>query len=98
MPDVNVSDIEEKFQLLLKRLRLLHNEKQKLEHKVIELESEIGSQKALLEGMEEKMDVLRMTSSPGDNEGNEHEFRKEIRTTINSYIQEIDNCIALLNE
>lgn len=96
MPGYKLSDIEETFQLLLKRLRNLYIEKKKLEQKILMKDQEIIRQQNQIKEYEESMHVLRMTTSSEDTESNV--FRKEVRTTINNYIKEIDNCIAILNK
>ncbi len=75
----------------------MYHEKQKLTQKVLESQEIIARQQALLEELEEKVKMLKMTSSPGETPA-DGSFRKEMRTTLNAYIQEIDNCIALLNK
>ncbi len=97
MSAINLSNIENNFQLLVKRCRLLYNEKQKLEQKVLEGQEEIARQQTLLEELEEKVRMLKMTS-PAGNMPQDGSVRKEMRTALNAYIQEIDNCIALLNK
>ena len=93
-----LSGFEEKFQLLLRRMRLLKDERQRLRQRLEEREAKIEEQQERLERLEEKIKVLRMTSAPEDGYGADKEFRKEAQATINFYIKEIDNCIALLNQ
>jgi len=95
MSDSELSDIEKKFKLLLKRMRSLHNENLMLVEKMKKKDAEIMRHQDLLEASEEKMQILKMTAPSDENEG---EFRKEIHATINSYIKEIDGCIAILNK
>lgn len=99
MSAIDLSHIESKFHLLLKRLQLLHSEKQKLEQKLLEDKAEIIRQQGAIAELEEKVKMLEMTASPADGlPPADGEYRKQMRATLNAYIQEIDNCIALLNK
>ncbi len=98
MPDYGLSDIEKKIQLLIKRLQSYHKENQNLEKKLLENENKIKKQQEQIKEYEEKIRIFKMTSPSEDGEGVDNEARREIRTTINSYIKEIDNCIAALNK
>ena len=99
MSATDLSHIESKFQLLLKRLQLLHDEKQKLAQKILADKAEILRQQEVITELEEKVKMLEMTTSPADGLAPaDGAYRKEMRATLNAYIQEIDNCIAQLNK
>lgn len=98
MSGINLSNMEHNFQLLLKRMRFLYAEKQKLEQKVLEGQEDIAGQQARITELEEKIKMLKMSVHSGDGTPADNTFKKEMRSTLNAYIQEIDNCIAILNK
>lgn len=98
MSGVNLSNIAHNFQLMLKRLQFLYNEKQKLEQLVLEEQTENSKLQAHIKALEEKIKILKMTNPSENGTVPENEMKKEMRTTLNAYIHEIDNCIALLNK
>ncbi len=98
MPDINLSHIDKKFQVLLKQIRFLRDENKKLNIQVQGGIEEIQNQQQHITDLEEKIKMLKMITSSENNAGTETELRKEIRATLNSYIHEIDSCIALLNK
>lgn len=91
-----ISDVEDKLQLLLNKLSSLHAEKVQLEEKLLEKDKKTQQLKEQLEEYEDKIRIIKMTSPSEEIEGND--FRKEVRSTINGYIKEIDHCIAMLNK
>lgn len=85
--------IQDKLQQLLKQYQLLQKENEKLtgENKI--LKEKIEGEERLREGMEQKIAALKMAS------GQLTEVdRKELEKRMNSYIREIDRCIAMLAE
>lgn len=98
MSGPDLSSIEKKFQLTLKYLRFLHSENQKLKQAVQIQEDEIASQRIAFAEMEQKLKMLKMAAPSKDGMPVDTVLRKELRTTLNAYIHEIDNCIALLNK
>jgi chromosome segregation ATPase len=83
--------IQDKLQQLLKQYQLLQKENEKLtgENKI--LKEKIEAEEKLREGMEQKIAALKMAS------GQLTEIdRKELEKRMNSYIREIDRCIAML--
>ncbi len=98
MSGINISHIDKKFQLLVKQVISLREENQRLSSSVQAGLEKIADQQNKINELQEKIKLLRMTSSSEEDSETEPNFRKEIRSTLNSYIQEIDNCIALLNK
>jgi hypothetical protein len=91
--EVQLKRIQEKLQLLLKQHSALQKENLRLK---AELETSSRNNlvhQQLIDDLKQQVEVLKITS--GDwNETDKQEFENR----INSYIREIDRCIALLSE
>ncbi len=89
--DDHINRINEKLQLLLKRYQALEKENEKLR---FDVEQRIQGEKLLREKMmllQQESEIVKATSEvKGSTAKNEFEKR------INSYIREIDKCIAML--
>lgn len=89
--DDHINRINEKLQLLLKRYQALEKENEKLR---FDVEQRIQGEKLLREKMmllQQESEIVKATSEvKGSTTKNEFEKR------INSYIREIDKCIAML--
>jgi hypothetical protein len=96
MAVVNLQALEEKFQLLLKKLYHLQEENQLQKETIKRQQIEIEEQQSSLTALEDKVKMLKIAASADG--GGMREGRKELRSTINSYIRELDRCIARLNE
>ena len=89
---LQIKNIQDKLQLLLKQQALLQKENQRLK-KELEKAHVLGEEKeqALL-NIQQQVDVLRMGSGNlSDNEKN------ALGKRIDGYLKEIDKCMALLN-
>jgi hypothetical protein len=85
--------IQDKLQLLLKNYSTLKKEN-------IRLKEELGKTRVQAEQYQKNIDVLKQQVNVlklGTGEMNETD-KKEFEKRINSYIKEIDRCIALLGE
>lgn len=98
MAGINLQGLEEKFQLLLKKLRYLQEENQRLGQTVERQQSEIIQQQSSLIALEDKVKMLKIAASADGDSRHITEGRKALRSTINSYIRDLDRCIARLNE
>lgn len=92
-----ISRLEEKLQLLLKKLQLLQEENSRLRRQVTQQQEQYLQACAKAEDLENQAALLRIASRAGTT-GMPDEARVELRSTINRYIREIDHCIAQLNE
>ena len=85
--------IQEKLQLLLKRHAALQKENVKLKEQLGEFSRQNHVQQENLDNLRQQVDVLKLHT--GDMSESD---RKELEKRINSYLKEIDRCIALLSE
>lgn len=85
--------IQDKLQQVLKDYSGLQKENLRLKEELDKNRTQSFAHQQNIEELKQQVDVLKITS--GDwNEGDKKEFEKR----INSYIKEIDRCIALLSE
>ena len=85
--------IQDKLQHVLKDYSGLQKENLRLKEELDKNRTQSFAHQQNIEDLKQQVDVLKITS--GDwNEGDKKEFEKR----INSYIKEIDRCIALLSE
>ena len=85
--------IQDKLQLVLKDYAGLQKENLRLKEELDKNRTQSFAHQQNIEDLKQQVDVLKITS--GDwNEGDKKEFEKR----INTYIKEIDRCIALLSE
>lgn len=91
--EIQLKRIQEKLNLLLKQHAALQKENQRLKE-----ELQVGTKSMLVnqqhvDDLKQQVEVLKITS------GNwEDADKKEFEKRINTYIKEIDRCIALLSE
>lgn len=93
-----ISRLEEKFQLLLKKMQFLKEENARLQLSVEQYEQESARWKEKMKEMEQSATVLGIAGSASLDREQDPERRKLLRSTINKYIREIDHCIAQLND
>lgn len=85
--------IQDKLQQVLKDYSAMQKENLRLKEELDKNRTQSFAHQQNIEDLKQQVDVLKITS--GDwNEGDKKEFEKR----INSYIKEIDRCIALLSE
>ena len=90
-----VVKIEEKVVKILSLYEDLKNERDNLAKECDRLTNTIDSKDCLIEEMEEKIKLLKITQSVSTQD---IEKDKESRDKINEYVREIDRCIAMLNK
>jgi uncharacterized coiled-coil protein SlyX len=95
-----IQRIEDKLQLLVRKLQQVQGENVLLREQIRLNEEELSAQNDAIATLSNK---LQMTKIAGNSQGatsnkeDDDEFKKEMRMKINDYIREIDRCIALLN-
>ena len=90
-----VVKIEEKVVKILSLYEDLKNERDNLSKECDRLKNTIDSKDYLIEEMEEKIKLLKITQSVSTQDIDKD---KESRDKINEYVREIDRCIAMLNK
>lgn len=85
--------IQDKLQQLLKNHTALQKENSRLKDELDKTKQQAGQQHKNIEVLKQQVNVLKM----GAVEMNDAD-KKEFEKRINSYIKEIDRCIALLSE
>ena len=95
MPDLEVQlkRIQDKLQQVLKDHSALQKENLRLKEELDKNRSQSFTHQQTIEDLKQQVDVLKISSGDWE-EGDKKEFEKR----INSYIKEIDRCIALLSE
>ncbi|HEX6849212.1 MAG TPA: hypothetical protein VF144_19640 [Chitinophagaceae bacterium] len=95
MPDLEIQlkRIQDKLQQLLKDYAALQKENLRLKEELDKNRAQSFTNQQTIEDLKQQVDVLKITSGDWE-EGDKKEFEKR----INSYIKEIDRCIALLSE
>ena len=85
--------IQDKLQQVLKDHSALQKENLRLKEELDKNRTQSFANQQNIEGLKQQVEVLKITSGDWE-EGDKKEFEKR----INSYIKEIDRCIALLSE
>jgi chromosome segregation ATPase len=85
--------IKEKLQQLLKQYTALQKENSRLKEDLLVAGEKISLQQKSMDELKQQASVLKMNAG----EMNEAD-KKELEKRINSYVKEIDRCIALLGE
>ena len=85
--------IQDKLQQVLKEHAALQKENLRLKEELDKNRTQSFAHQQNIEDLKQQVDVLKITSGHWE-EGDKKEFEKR----INSYIKEIDRCIALLSE
>jgi len=85
--------IQDKLQQVLKDHSALQKENLRLKEELDKNRTQSFTNQQTIEELKQQVDVLKITS--GDWDQND---KKEFEKRINSYIKEIDRCIALLSE
>ncbi len=91
--ELQLKRIQDKVQQLVKENAVLQKENHNLEMQVSKNKDQSKQHLQTIESLKQHVDVLKLNSA----ELNEPD-KKEIEKRINSYIKEIDRCIALLGE
>jgi Ser-tRNA(Ala) deacylase AlaX len=85
--------IQEKIQQLLKQHAALQKENGQLRVELDNSREQVSMQQKNVEHLKQQLDILKLTAGEMS-EADKKEFEKR----INSYLKEIDRCIALLSE
>ena len=85
--------IYDKLQLLVKQQQLLQKENRQLKDDLKRSQQANQQQQEDLEKLKQQVDVLKFSNGEMD-----PEEKKQFEKRINSYVKEIDRCIALLSE
>ena len=85
--------IQDKLQQVLKEHGALQKENLRLKEELDKNRAQSFNHQQTIEDLKQQVDVLKISSGDWE-EGDKKEFEKR----INSYIKEIDRCIALLSE
>ena len=85
--------IQDKLQQVLKDYAALQKENLRLKEEFDKNRTQTFAHQQNIEDLKQQVEVLKITSGDWE-EGDKKEFEKR----INSYIKEIDRCIALLSE
>jgi phage tail tube protein FII len=91
--ETQLKRIQDKLQQVLKEYAALQKENLRLKEELDKNRTQSFSHQQNIEDLKQQVDVLKITS--GDWDPND---KKEFEKRINSYIKEIDRCIALLSE
>ena len=96
-----IQRIEDKLQLLVRKLQQVQGENVLLREQIRLNEEELSAQNDAIASLSNKLQMTKIAGNaqgtPSNNKEDDDEFKKEMRTRINDYIREIDRCIALLN-
>jgi predicted RecB family endonuclease len=85
--------IQDKLQQVLKDHSALQKENLRLKEELDKNRNQSFTNHQTIEDLKQQVDVLKITSGDWDPSD-----KKEFEKRINSYIKEIDRCIALLSE
>ncbi|MDB5209781.1 MAG: hypothetical protein JWQ30_608 [Sediminibacterium sp.] len=90
--DLQIKNIQDKLQQLLKQQALLQKENQKLKKDLEKAMLDNGEKEQSLQAIRQQVDVIKMGS------GNLNDAEKTaLGKRIDGYLKEIDKCLALLN-
>jgi FtsZ-binding cell division protein ZapB len=87
-----IQRIEGKVQQLLKEYNLAQKEIQRLQKENNRLTEQLHSQTELGHQLQQKVDSLKVTAS-----GLSDNTKKDLEKRINTYLKDIDKCLALLH-
>jgi chromosome segregation ATPase len=90
--DVQLKNIQEKLQQLLRSYQVLQKENLQLKEALQQARSAYSDKDAKLKQVQEQLDVLQL-SSPNRSAAE----RKALEKRIDSYLKEIEKCLSLLN-
>ncbi|MBH2004403.1 MAG: hypothetical protein I8H66_06915 [Sphingobacteriia bacterium] len=90
--NTNMDHLQEKLQLLIKEYRQLQKENSRLQKDIAVLQSEQQKKTEQLIQLEQKVAAVQLTG------GNRDEAEKaRLQKKIDTYLKEIDKCLALLH-
>jgi chromosome segregation ATPase len=88
----HINELQDKLQLLLKAYRQLQKENQRLERELSSALELQASNTTALSVLEQKLATARMSSGNWDPEA-----KQKLQKQIDTYLKEIDKCLALLH-
>lgn len=88
----HINELQDKLQLLLKAYRQLQKENQRLEKELNSALQLQASNDAALSVLEQKLAAARMSNGNWDPEA-----KQKLQKQIDTYLKEIDKCLALLH-
>jgi hypothetical protein len=91
---LQLNKLQNKLSLLLEEFVTNKKELEKVKLQNKELKETIKSQKIELEGFQYQEEISKIVGSVADGNGE----KEELKTKIDTYIKEIDNCINFLNK
>ncbi|RYG32790.1 MAG: hypothetical protein EOO01_33865 [Chitinophagaceae bacterium] len=91
--DEQIKRIYDKLQLLLKQHVILQKENQLLKEELGNAQKQVSQYQETAETLKQQVSILQLGSGQM-NEADKKEFDKK----LNTYIKEIDRCIAMLSE
>lgn len=87
----DISRINEKLQLLLKNYHALQKENDRLKHDLEQKRAAEKEMKEKAEWLQQQVEIAKVSSGQAG-----QEIKSDLEKRINTYIREIDQCIALL--
>lgn len=93
-----VDQLENRVKRVINRFEQLSGENLDLQIRIEELESELLSIKQKSAALENRLSILTISNSISSKNINNKSESTEVKRKINTYIREIDKCIALLNQ
>lgn len=84
--------IQEKLQRLLKEHQSLKKDNARLQKELLSAREQFNLQKQTTESLQEQVSILKAGSGSMNDDD-----KQELEKRINSYLKEIDRCIALLS-
>ncbi len=91
--EIQLKRIQDKLQQVLKDHSALQKENLRLREELDKNRTQTFTHQQTIEDLKQQVEVLKISSGDWD-----HNDKKEFEKRINSYIKEIDRCIALLSE
>jgi chromosome segregation ATPase len=92
-PEVQLKRIQEKLQQLLKQHSILQKENNQLKKDMATAKQQASQSRENMDHLKQQVDVLKYSN--GEMEETD---KKEFEKRINSYLKEIDRCIAMLSQ
>ncbi|HTN08111.1 hypothetical protein [Agriterribacter sp.] len=87
----HISRVNEKLQLLLKQYHTLVKENDRLKQDLEQIKASEQNMKEKAAGLQQQVEIAKISSGQAG-----QEVKSELEKRINTYIKEIDQCIALL--
>lgn len=98
MPELSISRLEEKIQLLLKKMQYVQEENRRLQENIQQQQIQLQQEQTHTKEVERQIALLKITNAQGSAEAQPLVAKRALKSAINEYIHEIDHCIAQLNE